>query len=371
MQKTLLITGWLGYIGSHAVVEFEKVGYKTAIVDNLSNSKLEVLDKIEKILWYKPKFYKVDLLDKNWLEQVFKENNFDRVIHFAWLKAVGESCEKPLLYFQNNITWSLNLFELMEKYWVKNIIFSSSATVYNLQKNVWEWSRMSENNRGIFENDLFEIVNWDVVLKRGLKETDPTWNTTNPYWRTKYLLEEILKDLAKFSGFNVIALRYFNPIWAHPTWLLWEDPNWIPNNLMPYIMKVLKWELKYLRVFWGDYPTVDGTGVRDYIDVMDLIDWHIQAYLRMSENDGGMSENEWRFDVFNLWVWRGISVLEMIKAVEQVSWKKVSYEIVDRRPGDLAMVYCNADKAKNYLNWRAKTSLEKSIENMLKFYSLS
>jgi len=206
-MKTLLITWGLGYIGSHAVVEFEKAGYKTVIVDNLSNSKLEVLDKIEKILWYKPKFYKVDLLDKNWLEQVFKENNFEWVIHFAGLKAVGESCEKPLLYFQNNITWSLNLFELMEKYWVKNIIFSSSATVYNLTLGSEEGE---EVRRG---NDLFEIVNWDVVLKRGLKETDPTWNTTNPYWRTKYLLEEILKDLAKFSGFNVIALRYFNPIW--------------------------------------------------------------------------------------------------------------------------------------------------------------
>ena len=254
----------------------------------------------------------------------------------------------------------------MEKYWVKNIIFSSSATVYNLTL------RSEEGEEVRKRNDLFEIVNWDVVLKRGLKETDPTWNTTNPYWRTKYLLEEILKDLAKFSGFNVIALRYFNPIWAHPTWLLWEDPNWIPNNLMPYIMKVLKWELKYLRVFWGDYPTVDGTGVRDYIDVMDLIDWHIQAY-KYLRSEG--EEEIWRekvfFKVFNLWVWRGLSVLEMIKAVEQVSWKKVFYKIVDRRPGDLTMVYCNADKAKNYLNWKAKTSLKESIENMLKFYSLN
>jgi len=358
-MSNILITWGLGYIGSHAVVEFEKAWYKTVIVDNLSNSKIEVLDKIEKILWYKPKFYQVDLLDKKWLEKVFEENKFDGVIHFAWLKAVWESCEKPILYFQNNISWSLNLFELMDKYWVKNIIFSSSATVYDLQENVWKW-RMSENKVQI-KNDLFEVVNQDVILKRWLKESDKTWNTTNPYWRTKYLLEEILKDLAKFSHFNVIALRYFNPIWAHPSGLFWEDSNWIPNNLMPYLMKVLKWELKELKVFWWDYPTVDGTGVRDYIDVMDLILGHIEWWKYLEKQT-----KERNFEVFNLWVWRWVSVLEMIKLVEKVSWKKVPYKIVERREWDLAASYCNADKAKEILNWQAKVSLEESIKNMLK-----
>ena len=360
-MKTLLITWWLGYIGSHAVVEFEKAWYKTVIVDNLSNSKLEVLGNIEKILWYKPKFYKVDLLDKENLEKVFQENDFGWVIHFAWLKAVWESTQKPILYFQNNITWSLNLFELMEKYWVKNIIFSSSATVYDLQQNVWEWNWMSEN-------DLFEVIDQDVVLKRWLKETDPVWNTTNPYGRTKYLLEEILKDLAEFAGFNVISLRYFNPIGAHPSWLLWEDPNWIPNNLMPYLMKVLKWELKELKVFWWDYPTVDGTGVRDYIDVMDLIDGHLKWLQKILSED--FQKKNWKYEVYNLWVWRGLSVLEMIKAVEQVSWRKVSYKIVSRRPGDLPMSYCNADKAKKELGWEAKMPIQDSIQNMLRFYKI-
>jgi len=361
-MKTLLITWWLGYIGSHAVVEFEKTGYKTVIVDNLSNSKLEVLDRIEQILWYKPKFYKLDLLDEESLDKVFQENNFDGVIHFAWLKAVWESTQKPILYFQNNITWSLNLFELMEKYWVKNIIFSSSATVYNLTL------RSEEGEEVRRKNDLFKVVNWDVVLERGLKETDLVGSTTNPYGRTKYLLEEILKDLAEFAGFNVIALRYFNPIGAHPSWLLWEDPNWIPNNLMPYLMKVLKWELKELKVFWWDYPTLDWTGVRDYIDIMDLIDWHLKWLQKILSED--YQKKEWKYEVYNLWVGRWLSVLEIIKAVEQVSWKKILYKIVDRRPGDLAMVYCNADKAKKELWWKAKVDLKESIENMLRFYGV-
>ena len=234
MQK-LLITWWLGYIGSIAVAKFENAWYETVIIDNLSNSKIEVLNNLEKILGYKPKFYQIDLLDKENLEKVFQENNFDGVLHFAWLKAVWESCKKPITYFQNNITWSLNLFEFMGKYSVKNIIFSSSATVYD----VWN-----------LEDNVIEKIWNDILLKRWLKETDKIWNTTNPYWKTKYLLEEILKDLAKFSWFNVINLRYFNPIWSYENWLLWERPNWIPNNLMPYIMKVYTWELKKIKSIW-------------------------------------------------------------------------------------------------------------------------
>lgn len=354
MKKTLLITWWTWYIWSHAVVDFYKNGYDVIILDNLSNSKIEVLDNIEKLIDYRPKFYNIDLLDKQKLEQVFQENHIDGVVHFAWLKAVWESCQFPIKYFQNNIAWSLNLFEIMEKYNVKNIIFSSSATVYNLQENDWELQGNA------WKNDLFEIVWKDVVLKRWLKETDKTWNTTNPYGRTKYLLEQILEDLAKFSDFKVILLRYFNPIWAHKSGLLWENPNGIPNNLMPYIMKVLKWELKYLQVFWDDYPTKDGTWIRDYIDVNDLISWHIKAYNYLENMNK-------QIDVFNLWVWKWYSVLDMVKFTEKVSWKKINYKIKARRDGDLATVYCNPEKAEKILNWKAKTTIEESIENMIRF----
>lgn len=349
-KKILLITWWLWYIGSHAVVEFEKAWYTTIILDNLSNSKINVLDNIEKILWYTPKFFKEDLLNKEWLDKIFKENKIEWVIHFAWLKAVWESIEKSIKYFQNNITWSLNLFEIMNKYNVKNIIFSSSATVYDLQN---------------WKDNLIEKKWNDILLKRWLKEEDNTWNTTNPYWRTKFLLEEILKDLTIFSWFNAILLRYFNPIWAHPSWLIWEDPNWIPNNLLPYVMKVLKWELKELDVFWWNYPTKDWTWVRDYIDVNDLVSWHIKAYNYLDKNI-----KNWKYDIFNLWVWRWLSVLEIIKLVEKVSWKKISYKIVDRRPWDLPEVYCNPEKANKIFWWKTEVSEEESVKNMIKFYNI-
>jgi len=354
-MKKILITWWLWYIGSHAVVEFEQAGIETVIVDNLSNSKLEVLDKIDKILWYKPKFYKVDLLDNEKLEKVFKENKFDGVLHFAGLKAVWESCQKPITYFQNNISWSLNLFELIDMYDVKNIIFSSSATVYDLGLRSEDVKKVRRNN------DLFEVVNWDVLLKRWLKETDQVWNTTNPYGRTKYLLEEILNDLSKFAWFNVVSLRYFNPIWAHPSGLIWEDPNSVPNNLLPYIMKVYTWELEKLKVFGGDYPTKDGTWIRDYIDVVDLVKWHLKAWK-------WMKSNRWNFEVFNLWVGRWLSVLDMVKLVKKITWKKISYEIVWRREWDLSEVYCNPSKANKILWWKAEINEEDSIKNMVKFY---
>ena len=354
-KKTILITGWTGYIGSHWVVAFEEAGYKTVIVDNLSNSSLKTLDWIEKILGYKPDFFEVDLRSTsplapliqgegdnkvnfiNWekvekqfsLEEIFEKYDFDWVIHFAWLKAVWESCEKPLEYFDNNLTGSIKLFELMEKFWVKNIVFSSSATVY-----------APENSSP-------------------LVETMTTWNTSNPYWRTKFLIENILEDLAKFSWFRVANLRYFNPIWAHPSWEIWEDPAWIPNNLLPFIMKVATEELKQLQVFWNDYNTVDGTWVRDYIDVVDLIEGHLLAYSKLSS---------W-FNIYNLWVGKWISVLEMINETEKTIWKKINYKIVERRAWDLAEVYCNPEKANKELNWKAKTSLEESIKNSWKFYN--
>ncbi len=333
-KKIILITGWTGYIGSHAIVAFEQAGYKTVIVDNLSNSNLKALDWIEKIIGYKPDFFKIDLRDKEKLKQVFKKYNFDWVIHFAGLKAVWESCEKPFEYFDNNIVWSLKLFELMEEFWVKNIIFSSSATVYN--------------------SSIFEKKDFLWAL-----ESDITWNTSNPYWTIKFLLEQILIDLSKFSGFNVMNLRYFNPIWAHSSWYLWDNPAWIPNNLLPFIMKVATWELEQLKVFGGNYDTIDGTWVRDYIDVIDLIEGHLKAYEKITD---------W-FNIYNLWVGKWVSVLEMIKETEKVVWKKINYKIVDRRDWDLAEVYCNPEKAEKELWWKAKISLKESLENSWKFYN--
>jgi len=339
MKKTILITWWTGYIWSHAVVTFEEAWYKIVIVDNLSNSSLETLNWIEKIIWYKPDFFEVDLRDKEKLKEVFEKYDFDWVLHFAWLKAVWESCEKPLDYFDNNIVWSLRLFECMQEFWVKNIIFSSSATVYD--SVIYEKQDFS----GVIENDI-------------------VWNTSNPYGTTKFLLENILNDLSKFAWFNVINLRYFNPIWAHSSWFIWEDPDWIPNNLLPFIMKVANWELEKLRVFWDDYETIDGTWVRDYIDVVDLIDGHLKAY-ELIEN----LDFTWFIDTFNLWVGKWISVLEMIKFSEEITWKKINYEIVARREWDLASVFCNPKKARNILNWKSKTSLEDSLRNSWKFYN--
>jgi len=350
MKKTILITGWTGYIWSHWVVAFEKAGYKTVIVDNLVNSNLETLENIEKILWYKPDFFEVDLRNKEKLREVFEKYDFDWVVHFAGLKAVGESCEKPLDYFDNNIVGSIKLFELMQEFGVKNIIFSSSATVY--------------------DSSIYERKNFSWAV-----ETDITWNTTNPYWTTKFILERILKDLANFSGFRVMNLRYFNPIWAHPSWFIWEDPEWIPNNLMPFIFKVANGELDELKVFGGDYDTVDWTWMRDYIDVVDLIDWHLKAYEKINKPHpnpllkGEGIKEVWFFKTYNLWVGRARSVLEMIKATEKVVWKKIPYKIVDRRPGDLASVYCNPKKAKKELAWEAKISLEESLKNSWKFYN--
>lgn len=367
MKKTILITGGIGYIWSHGVVAFEQAWYKTVIVDNLSNSNVDILVGIEKILWYKPDFFETDLrtvkwelLNEKWinkinyidwkkikwfysLEEIFQKYNFDWVIHFAWLKSVGESCQKALAYFDNNIVWSLKLFEMMEKFKVKNIIFSSSATVYNMD-------------------------NRQDSLKIGLKEDELIWNTTNPYWTTKFLLENILKDLAKFSWFRVINLRYFNPIWAHNSWYIGENPSWIPNNLLPYIMKVATWELEELKVFWNDYDTLDGTWVRDYIDVIDLIDWHLKAY---SNLESGFNERSvsGKFETYNLWTGKWVSVLEMIEANKKVIWKDIPYKVIWRREGDLASVFCNPEKAEKELWWKTKISLEESLRNSWRFYN--
>ena len=387
-KKTLLITGWLGYIWSHAVVAFEEAWYQTVIVDNLSNTSLKQLDGIEKILGYRPDFFEVDIslpppdkksgllsvatasLGEEILEEIFQKYWFDGVIHFAGLKAVGESCEKPLLYFDNNVIGSLRLFKCMEKYGVKKILFSSSATVYKSSPLPIKIGTPLGRN--------------PFLLQRGgqrwLCETDPVGDCSNPYGTTKFLLEQILKDLAKFSRFQVMNLRYFNPIGAHPSGYIGEDPQWIPNNLLPYIMKVATGELEKLSIFGDDYDTRDGTGVRDYIDVNDLIDGHIKAFQTLGNSEKWIVNNEnvkksdegkntwWTFDIYNLWVGRGVSVLEMVAVARKVTGKEIPYEIVGRREWDVAEVYCNPSKAEEELWWKAKVRLEESVRRSWGFY---
>lgn len=259
-KKTIiLITGGTGYIGSHAVVAFEQAGYQTVIIDNLANSSKDTLYGIEKILWYTPPFYECDIRDIQWLEAIFEKYDFDGVIHFAWLKAVGESCENISTYQDNNVGGSISLFSIMEKFAVRKMIFSSSATVYNT------------NNTPPFTEDM-------------------SVGTTNPYGTSKLVIEELLKDYALHAWWDVASLRYFNPIWNHQSGYIGELPNGVPNNLLPYIMQVLLWEREKLTIFGDDYETLDGTGVRDYIDVSDLVDAHLQVYEQIQK---------W-YDVYNI-----------------------------------------------------------------------
>ncbi len=317
MAKTILVTGGTGYIGSHTCVELLKNGYEVVIADNLSNSKIEVLDKIKTITGKECKFYKADILDRAAMDRIFEENKIDAVIHFAGLKAVGESCAKPLLYYHNNITGTLILCESMAAHGCKNIVFSSSATVYGVPKTV------------------------------PLKEDFPL-STTNPYGSTKLFIEGILKDIYKADNeWNVTILRYFNPIGAHESGLLGEDPNGIPNNLMPYITKVASKQLPVLNVFGNDYPTPDGTGVRDYIHVVDLAVGHIKAI----EHMGGCR-------VYNLGTGKGYSVLDIVHAFIKANGVDVPYVIKERRPGDVAENYADATKAKEELGWVAEHDID-------------
>lgn len=325
----VLLTGGTGYIGSHTAVSLIQNGYEVEIMDNLFNSKISVLDKIEKITGIKPKFYKLDLLDKAGMEKMFAEGKYDLVIHFAGLKAVGESVEKPLKYYENNVSGTINLLECMQKYGVNRIVFSSSATVYG--------------DRGVAE--LNEKMQTGVGI-------------TNPYGETKYVIEEILKDVAKADNkFEVTILRYFNPVGAHKSGLLGEDPNDIPNNLMPIIMKVATGEIEKLKIYGNDYETVDGTGVRDYIHVVDLAEGHVAAIKKMKP---GVS-------IYNLGTGKGTSVLQMVAAFEKASGKKLPYEIVGRRAGDLAEIYANSDKAKNELNWQTTLSIEDAMNDTINY----
>lgn len=312
----ILITGGLGYIGSHTVIECINSKHSVVIVDNLYNSSIKVLEKLNKFLNKDLKFYKTDMQNIDAFEKVFKENNIDAVIHFAGYKAVGESVEKPLKYYDNNIGITINLLRLMEKYNVKQIIFSSSATVYK-------------------ESETLPLT-----------ENMPL-GVTNPYGRTKLIIEEILQDIAYADKhFKAVILRYFNPIGAHPCGLFGEENNGIPNNLMPYIVKVAKGELEYLRVFGNDYNTKDGTGVRDYIHVVDLAKAHIKAIKAFE-----FSKN---INIYNIGTGTGYSVLEIIHNFEKATGIKIPYKIVERRSGDIGENYSNSDKAKKELNFSTK-----------------
>ena len=318
---SVLVTGGLGYIGSHTVVELIKQGYEVVVVDNLSNSKEQMVDQIESITGVRVTFYKVDLLDKGKLDEIFKNHpDIEDVIHFAGAKAVGESVQIPLWYYENNIMSSINLLNVMMKYGVRNIIFSSSATVYGNPKRV------------------------------PILESDKVGGTTNPYGTTKLVIEGILKDVHKVHPeMNIALLRYFNPIGANETGLIGEAPNGIPNNLMPYITKVAVGELPHLNVFGNDYPTPDGTGVRDYIHVVDLALGHIASIKKLHEDSGLV--------IYNLGTGKGTSVLELIKAFEDANELTIPYKIVDRRPGDIAECYANCDKAAKEINWVATRTI--------------
>ena len=325
----ILLTGGTGYIGSHTAIELIKRGYEVEIMDNLFNSKITVLDEIEKITGVKPKFYKVDLLDKEGLNKLFSEGNYDIVIHFAGLKAVGESVEKPLKYYENNVGGTINLLEVMSKYNVKKIVFSSSATVYGEQA----------------ETEMTEEMQTGVGI-------------TNPYGETKHIIEEMLKDVAEADkDFEVTILRYFNPVGAHESGLIGEDPNDIPNNLMPIIMKVSTGEIAELSVYGDDYDTVDGTGMRDYIHVVDLAEGHVAAIEHMKPG----------VLIYNLGTGKATSVLEMISAFEKESGKKLPYKIVGRRPGDLAMIFANPEKAFKELGWKTKLTIEDAMRDTINY----
>lgn len=319
-MKNILVTGGAGFIGSHTCAELLQNEYNICVVDNFSNSSPAALDAVHTITGRSFPSYRCDLLDEERLGQVFEEQKIDAVIHFAGLKAVGESVQKPVLYYHNNVTGTLNLLRQMELHGVRRLVFSSSATVYG------------ENNPIPYREDM------------------PTGQTTNPYGTTKAMIEQILQDLCKSdSRWNTMLLRYFNPIGAHPSGLIGENPNGIPNNLMPYIMRVAQGALPYLNVFGNDYPTRDGTGVRDYIHVCDLAIGHVKALDALFVQEGT--------SIYNLGTGHGSSVLDVVKTFEQESGVPVPYQFAPRRAGDLPEYYADAAKAQRELGWQARYTL--------------
>lgn len=331
-METILVTGGSGFIGSHTVVELLNKGYGVIVMDNLCNSSLESLKRVEKITGKKVKFYETDIRDRTGTEKIFQENKIDAVIHFAGLKAVGESCQIPLKYYENNIGGTVILLEVMEKYNVKKIIFSSSATVYG-------------------------------TPERLPLDEECHLSTTNPYGSTKLMLESIMQDVYKADdSWNVILLRYFNPVGAHESGLIGEDPKGIPNNLMPYVAQVASGKLSCIQVYGDDYDTPDGTGVRDYIHVVDLALGHIAAIEHC--RDTGVH-------IYNLGTGQGYSVLDMIHAFEKACGKKLPYKICPRRPGDIAACYACPDKAAKDLNWKAQYGIEEMCASQWKWQSMN
>lgn len=329
----ILVTGGAGFIGSHTCVALTQAGYEVIIVDNYYNSSPKSLARINELCGKALKFYECDIRDKAGMDKIFKENKIEAVIHFAGLKAVGESCRKPIEYYDNNIGGTLVLCDVMRENGCKNIVFSSSATVYGMH-NV-----------------------------SPLKETMQTGGTTNPYGTTKYMIEIILEDIYKSDNeWNVTLLRYFNPIGAHKSGRIGENPNGIPNNLMPYITQVAIGKLPALSVFGDDYDTPDGTGVRDYIHVVDLAEGHVKALDNILEGGKGVQ-------VFNLGTGHGYSVLDIVKAFEKASGKQIPYKIVERRPGDIATCYSDPSKAKEVLGWEAKRGLAEMCEDSWRWQS--
>ncbi|MCC2380774.1 UDP-glucose 4-epimerase GalE [Bacillus wiedmannii] len=316
----ILITGGAGYIGSHTCIELLNNNYKIIVVDNLSNSSIESLNRVKEITGKQFEFYKESVLNREKMNEIFLENSIEAVIHFAGFKAVGESTTIPLTYYYNNIISTIVLCDVMQKHHVKKFIFSSSATVYGIPKTL------------------------------PITEEFPL-SVTNPYGQTKLMIEQIMRDVAKADDeWSIALLRYFNPFGAHKSGRIGEDPNGIPNNLMPYVTQVAVGKLKELNIFGNDYPTKDGTGVRDYIHVVDLAKGHVKALEKVLETKG--------IEAYNLGTGKGYSVLEMIKAFEEVSGKKIPYKVIGRRPGDVAVCFADVSKAKRELGWEAEYGLE-------------
>lgn len=321
----VLVTGGAGYIGSHTCVQLLDAGYEVVVADNLSNSKEEALKRVEKITGKKVDFYPVDVCDEEKVRQIFSDHTIGAVIHFAAYKAVGESVQYPLSYYHNNLLSAINIIKVMQEFNVKDFVFSSSATVYGQPESV------------------------------PIKEDFPL-SATNPYGYTKLMIEQMLQDVYKANpSMNIAILRYFNPVGAHESGMIGEDPNDIPNNLMPYISQVAIGKLEKLQVFGDDYDTKDGTGVRDYIHVMDLADGHLAALKKLEQKCGLV--------IYNLGTGNGYSVLDMVKAFEKASNRQIAYEITNRRPGDIAICYADPTKAKNDLKWEAKFDLDKMCED--------